>query len=498
MIELNGLPLRIPRLAVLRERLLVAARALGLDAQDAGDSVADLVQLLSRRVKDSGDPRECWLLFIAVAGCFPTQDEVDDLLRRLDLAMPGGAMLATLGATIEAASSRGRPLAPIELAVSTVVVDVDFCATQEHNTGIQRVVRETMPLWVAAGYEIQLVAWTSDGSSMRALMEAEADRVLNWKNRRYPEEQDVSDTEPILVPWKSRVFLPEVPRDSLCQPLMALALSSGNSVALVGYDAIPLVSAETQPLAESQRFADYLSIVKHADVVLGISESAANEFRGFVEALPAQGLVGPQVRTVSLPVGRSSGQKTTSTLPSSPVIACVGSHEPRKNQEAVLHAAERLFRQGYDFEIIFVGGGSRANIRDFDREVSRLRRSGFRVRSVRRMTDLELWQLYRVARFTIFVSRHEGFGLPVAESLALGTPVLTSSYGSLEEISRGGGCVTVDPRSDSEIFDGIRKMLTDDELIERLRRATRMRKHRSWEDYAAELWVASGLKGTAA
>ena len=39
----------------------------------------------------------------------------------------------------------------------------------------------------------------------------------------------------------------------------------------------------------------------------------------------------------------------------------------------------------------------------------------------------------------VFPSVHEGYGLPVAESLALGTPVITTEYGSTAEIAAGGG-----------------------------------------------------------
>jgi glycosyltransferase involved in cell wall biosynthesis len=292
------------------------------------------------------------------------------------------------------------------------------------------------------------------------------------------------------------VLLAEVPLEELCAPIIAISQSSGNAVVAIGYDAIPLVSAEGQRNAESERFAHYLAALKHAEKVVAISESAADEFRGFVDALDAQGLKGPEVEAVPLAVEvspRSRVAAHTSEATQRPLVLCVGSHEPRKNQEAVLAAGELLHREGLDFELVFVGGGSRTATSNFDERVARLHKEGFAITSHRRLADDELWNLYARARFTAFVSLHEGFGLPVAESLALGVPALTSNYGSLAEIAALGGCVTVDPRDDEQILDAMRTLLTDDALIARLRSEAAAIPSRGWKDYADELWLAAHL-----
>jgi glycosyltransferase involved in cell wall biosynthesis len=89
----------------------------------------------------------------------------------------------------------------------------------------------------------------------------------------------------------------------------------------------------------------------------------------------------------------------------------------------------------------------------------------------------------------VFPSLHEGFGLPVAESLALAVPVVTSNYGSTAEIAREGGCLLVDPRNDDAIAAAMRKLLTDDHLHARLLAECLARTPRSWADYADELWT---------
>lgn len=481
--------------SAVRRRLMTAATVL-LPDMDSSLSTADVVHELALSVKADPHLDRVWLLFTALAGAFPEPGHVRELARSLDMSTDGGVMVAALGATIEVAGRAGGSLRAMDLVVGGTVVDVNFCATYEHNTGIQRVVRETIPRWVDAGRSVRLVAWSSNSSSMRDLDDIELDRVLHWNDRQRPEPVDPPDDaiETMVVPWRSNLFLPEVPFGDLCSTLAAIAEYSGNRVTAIGYDAIPLVSAEGQRPEESERFAHYLAVVKHATRVVAISESAAEEFRGYVDALAAQGLVGPEVDAVPLAVEVPAEARRSRPHDSGkPVVVCIGSHEPRKNQEAVLAAAELLHREGIAFEMVFVGGGSKGITAPFDAHAARLRARGFAVRSLRGIPDSELWGLFAAARFTVFVSLHEGFGLPVAESLALGVPVLTSNFGSLAEIAAMGGCVTVNPRDDDAIRDGMRQMLTDGELIARLRREAAAVPPRTWRDYADELWDTAML-----
>ena len=104
------------------------------------------------------------------------------------------------------------------------------------------------------------------------------------------------------------------------------------------------------------------------------------------------------------------------------------------------------------------------------------------------VADPTLWALYRLARCTVFPSLNEGFGLPVAESLASGTPVVTADFGSMREIGAAGGALLVDPRDDHAIAGALRAVLTDDELHARLAREAATRPARGWEIYAHETW----------
>ena len=69
--------------------------------------------------------------------------------------------------------------------------------------------------------------------------------------------------------------------------------------------------------------------------------------------------------------------------------------------------------------------------------------------------------LYSNASVFVFPSLCEGFGLPVLEAMACGTPVVSSNRGSLPEVA-GDAAVLVDPTNEGDIADAIIRVLTDE------------------------------------
>jgi glycosyltransferase involved in cell wall biosynthesis len=103
------------------------------------------------------------------------------------------------------------------------------------------------------------------------------------------------------------------------------------------------------------------------------------------------------------------------------------------------------------------------------------------------VNDETLHEVYRSCRFTVYPSLFEGFGLPIAESLWHGKPVVCGGNGALGEVACGGGCLIVDQTSAEALADGIKKLLVDRPLYARLRDEARARKFRSWADYTNKL-----------
>jgi glycosyltransferase involved in cell wall biosynthesis len=274
----------------------------------------------------------------------------------------------------------------------------------------------------------------------------------------------------------------------------AFARFSGSTTGLIGFDCVPVMAAETAAEGMSLRFAGYLAAAAHVDRIATISGAAELEYRGWRTMLAGTGLPGPDICRIPLPVQADTPSDTALrqahdllAVGTLPIILAVGSHEPRKNHLALLHAAELLWREGLRFTLVFVGGHS-WNSAAFDAQVEALRSAGRPVQTIRALPDDLLWAAYRQAYCTVFASLHEGYGLPVAESLASGTPVITSNFGSMAELARQGGALLVDPRQDRQLTDALRQLLLDQPLRDRLAAQAATIPRRSWDDYAADTW----------
>ena len=474
--------------AAMRQRLVAAAGVLLTDEERAhieGANVAVLLAAVVEVVKRHLRHDEAWLVLTAVTTVFPMDDVVLAFVRKAELHSVEETTSWLLERTLRSVRASGAIDREMELLVGGVVVDVDFAAKYEHNSGIQRVVRRAVPIW-AQHHELTLVAWGDGQTSWRTITSGERDRVLKWDQPR-DAKTDTEQSPKMVVPWRSTVLLVEVPNKvSHCLPLASMARLSGNTISAIGYDVIPITSAETVPIDMSDHFAKYLTIVKYMKRIAAISGTAAKEFAGFANMLPAQGIAGPDVVSCQLP---SDETHVVSSTRSSklPLVVCVGSKEPRKNHVAVLAAAEQLWREGLDFELFFIGivGWDARYFKEWEK---RLSHRGYPVRAPARVGDGDLWRAYADARFTIFPSLHEGYGLPVAESLAYGTPVIATNYGSTAEIAADGGCLLVDPRDDESVTNAMRRLLTDDDLLAALRTEALNRPRRTWQEYADDLW----------
>jgi glycosyltransferase involved in cell wall biosynthesis len=98
----------------------------------------------------------------------------------------------------------------------------------------------------------------------------------------------------------------------------------------------------------------------------------------------------------------------------------------------------------------------------------------------------ELPALYNGADLFVFPSLYEGFGLPVLEAMACGTPVITSNVSSLPEVA-GNAALLVDPYNVDELADAMRRILSDPALAADLRaRGLERAQQFSWERTAQE------------
>ena len=121
-------------------------------------------------------------------------------------------------------------------------------------------------------------------------------------------------------------------------------------------------------------------------------------------------------------------------------VLAVGTLEPRKNLSRVVEAARHA---GVELRVAGMAGWGAVKVDGWVGEPS----------------DDELATLYRGARCLVYPSLYEGFGIPVLEAMACGTPVVTSRGGATEEVA-GGAAVLVDPHDPAAIAAGIAEAAT--------------------------------------
>jgi glycosyltransferase involved in cell wall biosynthesis len=167
-----------------------------------------------------------------------------------------------------------------------------------------------------------------------------------------------------------------------------------------------------------------------------------------------------------------------------PFVLYVGTIEPRKNLTRLVTAFAQARRQCPDLELVLVGqlGWKYASLLEAIEDL----KLGHVVRRLGYVPNDDLPALYNLARVLAFPSLYEGFGLPVVEAMACGTPVLTSNGSSLVEIAANAGYL-IDPLDVDDIARGLVCLATDDDLRERLRAAGLTRSAQfSWQRAAEE------------
>jgi glycosyltransferase involved in cell wall biosynthesis len=431
------------------------------------------------------DPQRLWLAYAVLAGRLPTDEDMNDALVVARLHSAWAAL-----APVVAGLADADRLPEVEVLRGRVTCDVHSTAQSTYLSGIQRVVRETALRW--QDKEVTFLAWTTDRTMMRELRADERRRLFGEAGA------ETDGASRLVVPWECTHLCLEIIHPDFCGRVLALAQHSRNELDVLGYDCIPITSASTVTPGMSSSFAHSLACFRRGARVAAISPAAAEEFRGVMDMGAGRRDGSPQVAAIPLPAD-TPGPTATARSPPHPalvmtgkrMVLVVGSHEPRKNHLAILHAAELLWREGHAFNLVMVGAGA-WKAEEYTQTLAELTQAGRPVQSIRALPDRLLWAAYRLAFCTLFPSLNEGYGLPVAESLASGTPVVTSDFGSMRDIVAPHGVplggLLVDPRDDYAMFEALRTLLTDDVTYQRLKEETADLTGRTWSDFADELW----------
>jgi glycosyltransferase involved in cell wall biosynthesis len=174
-------------------------------------------------------------------------------------------------------------------------------------------------------------------------------------------------------------------------------------------------------------------VLRSADALVAVSEFTRDETVALVDVPPERIRVVPNA--VDAVFRLLPSEEKGDTLSQGDYVLTVATLEPRKNLARAVEAARLA---GIELRVVGARGWGGVDVPG----------------SVGEVSDRELASLYRGASCVLYPSLYEGFGLPVLEAMACGTPVVTSRGTAMEEIA-GGAAILVDPLDAGSLADGI-------------------------------------------
>lgn len=527
----------------LQQRCRVIADTIGLAAPSPERPLASLIDSLRSSTLEIRSA--IWALYQAAFARLPQREDIVQLVTPFERASADD-LAAKLVATEEFRTGMQNVTRLQRLPKGGPAIAVTHTVSYPHNSGIQRVVRSTARRLRDACLPHTLICFDKTLNHFRLLDERETALLYDWEQMaraattktksRYtrkvgewllgrrlnesikaftrtwksfrrkpnlsagPAQERIGARTAVFI-WNDQLLLPELLEPQWIDVVQGLLAHSPVVSTLVLYDLIPIKSPEFC-VSVVDCFVRNLNLIRDVDRVSCISEAVADDLRSMLPLLERK-RPGPEIVAQHLggdfdfrDESKESGVNRAGELP---LVLSVGTIEVRKNHWRTLRALAAAQRRGAKFRAVFAGNPGWLN-ESFLAELKYCQSQGFQVELRTSVSEAELSALYQSAALTVYCSLSEGFGLPIVESVRKGVPCLTSDRGSMLEIAeRIGGCVTVNPESETDIADAVCKLLGDAEKLAALKAEAEASQWPTWADYAGELYVfASAPRNTAA
>lgn len=251
------------------------------------------------------------------------------------------------------------------------------------------------------------------------------------------------------------------------------------------HDLVWKYAADTmRPLSRILEKNQMPSAIRNADHIVADTRSTAN-------AILNEFNINSNKLTVVTPgVNKVLGAPDTLTLTSrgitQPYFLFVGTLEPRKNLTNLLFAYARLPDSVKMQADLVVAGGKGWGGIDLQGMVARLNLDKF-VRLLGYVDEPVLAALYANARFLAMPSLYEGFGFPLVEAMAYGTPALTANNSSMPEVAGDAGLL-VDAHDIDSISTGLEQLICNDKMLGEFSTKSKPNASRfNWDESAQKL-----------
>jgi glycosyltransferase involved in cell wall biosynthesis len=239
-----------------------------------------------------------------------------------------------------------------------------------------------------------------------------------------------------VAPWTSRIpneqgWLPLAARHARVDLLHTLAFPTPllwrGPAAITVHDATRWLHPDSVSMGMRYYYGPlYRQSLRRAAAVFTVSESSRNDL------VRAVGLPPERIHVTRNGVEPIFSQARAPEGPRTPYLLAVGTLEPRKNLPALLEAFRALRRDGRDLDLVLVGRQGWQHSLPLGDLAPHVRLTGA-------VADADLAALYAGASCFVLPSIYEGFGLPLVEAMASGTPAVASDIPALREV--GGDAV---------------------------------------------------------
>jgi glycosyltransferase involved in cell wall biosynthesis len=329
---------------------------------------------------------------------------------------------------------------PATRAPRQLLVDVSELAQRDARSGVQRVVRNILRLWLTnppAGYRIEPVYATNEHGYRYATR-----FTLDFLGHKVG---DVEDADVDFAPGDI-FFMLDLQHHvaQVHRSFYQTARHHGVKVYFLVHDLLPILLDGIFPPQMRKLHEEWLSVVAESDGAFCVSRAVAHELADWIRDTDrlrsspfrigwfhhGADFTGSQSWT-GLPAAATA---ILETLESRPTFLSVGTLEPRKGHTQTLEAFEALWAAGVDVNLVFVGKEGWL-VEDLVKRLRKHPEHGRRLFWLEGVSDEYLEKVYGASDCLIAASRGEGFGLPLIEAAQYKVPILARDIPVFREVA---------------------------------------------------------------
>lgn len=324
----------------------------------------------------------------------------------------------------------------------TIYVDITQLEKGRANTGIQRVVKEFLKrIQTKNGIIYKIIIYDDITKNFSLLDNEEVELFLKdtlnyqFKNKTIIDIFTIKPTTLTAFLDMDSNWNVQLKREKLYPVLKENGFKIFNFI----YDLIPIILPQYAHEVTANNFESYIkAIFDYSDLVMFDSQSASDDFQKIKKEHAAQRDIPTRVIGLGSDFIKSDTEILDANIKSilnKKYILFVGTLEPRKNQETVLDVFTTLAQQYDDLNLVIIGRKGWK----IDHLIEKIQNHPLKNKSVfwlDNISDDELSHFYQNAFLVTYLSKYEGYGLPIAESLSYANITITSKNSSMYEVGR--------------------------------------------------------------